>query len=89
MTNRQEARVTLMIAQLNKLKPPTKNKTETILRLNKKNIENEKLLHELFPATRQTTKIRNAFAKNMPEDIKLKKAQMAKIIKPGGPLILG
>ena len=51
MTNCQEARVTLTIAQLNKSKSPTKNKTGTILRLN-----NEKLLHELFLATRQTIK---------------------------------
>ena len=88
MTNCQEARVTLTIAQLNKSKSPTKNKTGTILRLNKKKFEDEKLLHELFLATRQATKIRNAFANNMSEDIKLRKAQMSKIIKPDGPLVL-
>ena len=59
-----------------------------MLRLNKKKVEDENLLHELFLATRQTTKIRNAFANNMSEDIKLRKAQMSKIIKPDGPLVL-
>ena len=42
-------------------------------------------MRELFPATRQTTKRRNAFAKNMSTDIKLSKAQISKIIQSGGP----
>ena len=32
----------------------------------------------------QTTKIKNALAKNMPTDIKLSKAQISKIIQSGG-----
>ena len=59
MASYQEA-VTLTNTQLNKLKSKAKNKTETILRLNKKNFEDEDLPHELFPTRRQTTKIRNA-----------------------------
>ena len=39
--------------------------------------------HELF-LTRQTTKIRNAFANNMSTDTKLSKAQISKIIESGG-----
>ena len=46
--------------------------TETILRLNKKNFEEEELPHDLFLTTRKTTKIRNAFANNVSTDIKLK-----------------
>ena len=42
-----------------------KNKLGATLRLNKKNFEDEELPDELFLTTRQTTKIRNAFAKNM------------------------
>ena len=42
-----------------------KNKTGTIIKLNKKNFEDEELPHELFLTTSQTTKIRNAFANNM------------------------
>ena len=38
--------------------------------------------HELFLTTRQTTKIRNAFA-NMSTYIKLSKAQISKIIQSG------
>ena len=40
--------------------------------------------HELFLTTRQTTKIRNAFANNISTDIKLSKAQISKIIQSGG-----
>ena len=39
--------------------------------------------HELFLATRQTTKTRNAFANNLTTDKKLGKAQISKIIQPG------
>ena len=41
MENCQEARVKLANTQLNKLKPAAKNKTGKILRLNKKNFEDE------------------------------------------------
>ena len=80
MVNYQEARVKLTNTQLNKLKSASKNKTRTILRLNKKNFEDEELPHELFLTTRQTTKIRNIFANNMSTDIKFSKAQISKII---------
>ena len=79
MTNYQEARVKLTNTQLNELKSAAKNKTGTIIRLNKKKSEDEELPHELFLTTRQTTKIRNASA-NMSTDIKLSKAQISKII---------
>ena len=83
MPNYQEARVKLTNAQLNKLKSEN-NKTGTILIINKKNFQDEKLPQELFPTTRKTTKIRNAFANNMSTDIKFSKAQISKIIQPGG-----
>ena len=85
MANYQEARVKLTNTQLNKLKSAAKNKTGTILRLNKKNFEDEELPHELFLTTKQITKIRNAFANNMSTDAKLSKAQISKIIQSGGP----
>ena len=50
---------------ISKLKSAVKNKLGATLRLNKKNFEDEELPDELFLTTRQTTKIRNAFAKNM------------------------
>ena len=58
--------------------------TETILKLNQKNFEDEELPHELVLAKIQTTRIRNAFANNISTDIKLSKAQISKIIWPGG-----
>ena len=48
MASYQEARVTLTNIQLNKLKSKAKNKTETILRLNKKNFEDEDLHMNYF-----------------------------------------
>ena len=48
MISYEEARAKLTNIQLNKLKSPAKNKTGTKLRLNKKNFEDEELLHELF-----------------------------------------
>ena len=84
MANYQEAKVKLTNNQLNKLKSVAKSKTGTILRINEKYFQDEELSHELFLTTRQTTKIRNAFANNMSTDIKLSKAQISKIIQSGG-----
>ena len=89
MANYQEARVQLTNTQLNKLKFAAKNKTGTILRLNKKNFEDEELPHELFLLTRQTTKIRNVVANNRSTNIKLIKAQTTKIIQSSGCFVLG
>ena len=80
MPNYQEARVKLTGTQLNKLKSAAENKTGKILRIKKKNFEDEELQHELFLATRQTNKMRNAFANNMSLDMKLSKAQISEII---------
>ena len=86
MPNYQETRVKLTNTQLNKLKSAAKKKkkTGTILRINKKNIQDKEMPHELFLTTRQTTKIRNAFSNNMSKDIRLSKAQISKIIQLGG-----
>ena len=88
MTKYQEARVKLSTIQLNKLNSAAKNKIRTMLRLNKKILEDEEVLHELFLTTRQTTKIRNAFANNMSTDIKLSKAQISNIIQLGDLLVI-
>ena len=79
------ATVKLAYTQLNKVKSAARNKTETILRLNMKILEDEELWHELFLTPRQKTKMRNAFANIMLSDIKLSKAQISKIILSGGP----
>ena len=42
------------------------------------------LPHELLLTTRQKTKLRNAFNKNMSTDLKLSTAQISKIIQSGG-----
>ena len=83
MPNYQEARVKLKNAELNKSKCAAKNKAGTILPLNKKNVEDKELPHELFLTPRQTTTIRNTFANNMSTDTKLSKSQISKIFKSG------
>ena len=87
MGNYQEAGVKLTNIQLNKLKSAVKNEKGTVLRkiiFNKKNFEDEELLHELLLTTRKTTKLSNAFANNISTDIKLSKAQISTIIHSGG-----
>ena len=84
MSSYWEAKVKLTNTQLDNLKTAAKNKAGAILRINKKNFEDNKLPYELFLTTRQTTKIRNAFANNMSTDIKLSKAQISKIFQSGG-----
>ena len=82
--NYQEARVKLTSTRLNKLKSAAKNKTGTMLRLNKKNYQDEEWLHKLFLTTRQTIRQRHAFANNMSTDMKLSKAQISKKIQSCG-----
>ena len=66
MADYLETRVKLTNTQLNNLKSAAKTKSGKILRINKKSFEDEELPHELlFLSTRQTTKIRNAFANHM------------------------
>ena len=83
MANYQRARVKLTSTQLNKLKSAAKNKTGTTLKITQKSFQDGKLHHELFLTTRQKTKIRNVFANNVLMDIKLRKAQISKIIQSG------
>ena len=83
MANYEEARDKLTNTPQNKLKSAIKNKTGALLRITKKNFQDEGFQHELFLTTRQKPKIRNYFAKNMLTDMKLNKAQLSKII-PGG-----
>ena len=58
MTNCQEARVKLTNTQLNKVNFAAKNRAGTILRINKKNFEDEELPHELFLTARETVKLK-------------------------------
>ena len=69
--------------QLSKLKKAVKNNDSTTLRMGIKNLNKEDLAHELL-LTRQNTKLRNAINNNLSTDIKFSKAQIKKIIQPGG-----
>ena len=84
MANYQETKVKLINTQLHKLEFAAKNKADTILRRDKKNFEDQELLHELFLTIRQATKVRNAFANNMSTNIKLRKTKISKKIQSGG-----
>ena len=84
MASYQEVRVKLTNTQLKKINSAAKNKTGKILRLTKKNSEDEQFPHELFLTTRRATKIRNAFTNNMSTDIKLSITQISKKIESSG-----
>ena len=73
MANYQEERVKLTKYEVKQIKISSK---KGILRLNKKNFEDEEFPHELFLKTRQTAKVRNAFANNMSTDINLVKFKL-------------
>ena len=66
--------------QLSKLKKAVKDGSELVLRLGIKNFNKDDLPHELFLATRQSTKLRNAINNNMSTDIKFSRAQLKKLI---------
>ena len=80
MVNYQEVRVKPTNTQLNKSNSAAKNKTGTIVRLNKKNFEDDELPHQSFLTTRKRTKIRITFANKMSTDMESSKAQISKII---------
>ena len=73
MANYQEERVKLTKYEVKQIKISSK---KGILRLNKKNFEDEEFPHELFLKTRQTAKVRNVFANNMSTDINLVKFKL-------------
>ena len=75
------------ITQLNKLKSAAKNKVETILRVRKKNVQDEEMPRELFLTPRQEIKIRYVFANNTSTNIKASKTQMSKITQSRGFLV--
>ena len=57
--------------QLKKLKTAVEDKTGTTLKMSLKMFNENNLPHELLLTTRQKTKLRNAFNKNMSTDLKL------------------
>ena len=75
--------VKLEETQLKKLKIAVKNKTGTTLRMSLIMLVGNDLPHELLLATRERTKLRNAFNYNTSADIKLSKVQISKIIQYG------
>ena len=76
--------VKLRDTQLKKLKIAVKNKTGTALKMSLKMFNGNDMAHELLLTTRQKTKLRNTFNKNMSTDLKFSKAQISKIVQSGG-----
>ena len=70
--------------QLNKLKNAVKSNEGATLRLGIENCNKDELPHELLLTARQNTKLRNAINNNLETDIKLRKAQIKKLIQSGG-----
>ena len=84
MVEYSKINVKLSDTQLKNLKTAVKDKIGTTLRISLKMFNGNDLPHELLLTTRQKTKLRNAFNNNMSTDIKLSRAQISKIIQPGG-----
>ena len=82
MVEYSKVNVKLTDMQLKKLKTAVKDKTGTTPRMSL--LDGNDLPHELLLATRQKTKLRNAFNNNMSTDSRLSKAQVFKIIQSGG-----
>ena len=72
--------------QLNKFKKAVKSNEGATLTLGIKNFNKDELLHELLLTTRQNTKLKDAINNNLATDIKLRKAQIKKLIQSGGLL---
>ena len=84
MAEYNKVNVKLSDTQQKKLKNTVKNKTTATLRISLKMFNVNDLPCELLLTTRQNTKLRNAFNNNMSTDLKFSKAQISKIIHPGG-----
>ena len=80
MVEYSKVNVKLSDTQLKKLKTAVKDKIGTTLRMSLKMFNENYLRNEVLLTTRQKTKLRNAFNKNMSTDLKLSRAQISKII---------
>ena len=84
MVKNSELNCKLTNVQLNKLKKAVKSNEGATLRLGIRNFNKDERPHELLLTTRQDTKLRNAVNNNSATDIKLRKAQIKKLIQSGG-----
>ena len=84
MVEYSEVNCKLTNVQLNKLKKAVKSNEGATLRLGIRNFNKDERPRELLLTTRQNTKLRNAVNNNSATNIKLSKAQIKKIIQPGG-----
>ena len=88
MTQYNSLSVKLSNSQLSKLKSPTKNETEEVLRLSLnivgKSDDETNFPHKLSLTNRQVANLRKAFANYLSTDIKLSKTQLSKMIQSGG-----
>ena len=82
MVEYSKVNIKLSDTQLKKLKTSVKNKTGTTLKMSLKCLM--EMIYYMLLATRQKTKLRNAFHNNMSTNLKLSKAQISKIIESGG-----
>ena len=82
--NKSNVNGKLSDTQPKKLKTAVKAKQGATPRMSLKMFDWNDLPHKLLLATRQKTKLRNAFDNNMSTDLKLSKAQIFKIIQSGG-----
>ena len=85
MVEYKRVNLKLSNSQFKKMKEAVKSNNGTTLRIGNKNFNKAELLHELY-LTVTKNKLREKVENKMSADIKLSKAQINKIIKPGGAL---
>ena len=83
MVEYTKVNVKLTNIQLSKLKKAVKSNEGATLQIGIKNFNKEDLPLELLLTKRQSTKLRNAINNNLATDIKLRKAQIKKLIQSG------
>ena len=84
MVEYNKINVKLSDSSLNKVKSVVQNQTGVTFGMNIKMFNGINLPNELLIATRQKTKLRNAFENNMAADIKLPNTQISTLIQSGG-----
>ena len=84
MVEYSEVNCKLTNVQLNKFKKVVKSNKGATLRLGIRNFNKDERPHELLLTARQNTKLRNAVNNNSATDIKLRKAQIKKLIQSVG-----
>ena len=85
MAQQNSLNVNLLNSQLNKLKCPTKNETEVVLKLSSNMVGDDEINfpHKLLLTNRQVSNLHKGFVNYFSANIKLSKTQLSKMLQSG------